>query len=325
MKRTKRILSAAIILLLLVQLLGGTALAGSEFEEYHFFYECTHVETDYGFDVTASIRDIDGEDDIFIDDLIEMYQPFIYILKDGEEYDYIFVEAPQNGESEATVEFSLTEEGMYEVCLLDMEGMMGVNYDENGYFVPFYYGYEISYGYEEVFKDVPEDQWYYDYVYMAYASGLIKGVAEDRFDPEGYMTYAQAITLAARMHKFYYGGDPMDFEATVPWYDVYIDYARENGIPCDYDNYDAPITREEYVHIFYSALPESEFKAANDVSDGAIPDIGMDHKYADEIYAFYRAGILNGSDAKGTFNPTWNIKRSEVSAILCRMFGIGRV
>ena len=32
------------------------------------------------------------------------------------------------------------------------------------------------------------------------------------------------------------------------------------------------------------------------------------------------AGILTGSDAKGTFNPTSSIKRSEVAAILNRMF-----
>ena len=34
---------------------------------------------------------------------------------------------------------------------------------------------------------------------------------------------------------------------------------------------------------------------------------------------FYRAGILSGVDAKGTFNPSDNIKRSEVAAILIRM------
>ena len=35
---------------------------------------------------------------------------------------------------------------------------------------------------------------------------------------------------------------------------------------------------------------------------------------------FYRAGILTGSDAKGTFKPTSSIKRSEVAAILSRMY-----
>ena len=42
--------------------------------------------------------------------------------------------------------------------------------------------------------------------------------------------------------------------------------------------------------------------------------------YGDEIYTFYRAGILSGSDSAGTFYPESNIRRSEVAAILVRLF-----
>ena len=38
------------------------------------------------------------------------------------------------------------------------------------------------------------------------------------------------------------------------------------------------------------------------------------------VYEFYRAGILTGSDAKGTFHSASTIKRSEAAAILLRMF-----
>ena len=58
----------------------------------------------------------------------------------------------------------------------------------------------------------------------------------------------------------------------------------------------------------------------NTVSDNAIPDVKMDDANADAIYTFYRAGILTGSDGSGTFNPNSAIKRSEVAAILSRMF-----
>ena len=40
----------------------------------------------------------------------------------------------------------------------------------------------------------------------------------------------------------------------------------------------------------------------------------------EEIYAFYRAGILDGSLADGSFLPDSGIKRSEVAAIIVRMF-----
>ena len=43
-------------------------------------------------------------------------------------------------------------------------------------------------------------------------------------------------------------------------------------------------------------------------------------KYAAEIYELYRAGILTGSDAKGTFHAESTIKRSEAATILLRMY-----
>ena len=67
-------------------------------------------------------------------------------------------------------------------------------------------------------------------------------------------------------------------------------------------------------------MPSSEFPVINEVSDGKIPDVAMNADGAAQIYDFYRAGILVGSDTFGTFNPDSNIVRSEVAAILTRMF-----
>ena len=80
----------------------------------------------------------------------------------------------------------------------------------------------------------------------------------------------------------------------------------------------APVTRGEFVHIFHGA--EEAYKAINTVADNAIPDVKATDKFAAEIYEFYRAGILTGSDAKGTFHSASTIKRSEVATILLRMF-----
>jgi len=89
-----------------------------------------------------------------------------------------------------------------------------------------------------------------------------------------------------------------------------------SGIADDY------ISRQEYVYIFYDALPASEYTAINSVADNSIPDVPMSltSKYAQRIYTFYRAGILIGSDPQGTCKPEANILRSEVATILTRMF-----
>ena len=71
----------------------------------------------------------------------------------------------------------------------------------------------------------------------------------------------------------------------------------------------------------YAALPYSEYTQINTIANGSLPDVD-DIVFMDadtRIYTLYRAGILTGSDAYGTFNPDTNITRAEVSAIISRM------
>ena len=167
------------------------------------------------------------------------------------------------------------------------------------------------------FIDVFESDWFYGDVYNANRMGLIDGKTKTLYKPADNMTYAEAIKLAACMNQFYNDGKVTLANGTPNWYDSYVEYARTHGIPWDYKDYNAKITREDYVHIFYYALPKEDYAAKNAIS--AIPDVKASHSYYKEILAFYNAGILTGSDTKGTFNPTSNIKRSEVAAILSRM------
>lgn len=171
------------------------------------------------------------------------------------------------------------------------------------------------------FTDVKTSDWFYEYVLYAYNSGLIDGTSKTTYSPTDNLTIASAIKLAACIHQLYNTGDVTLENGSGKWYSSYVEYASNNGITSKtYTNYDAMITREEFVNIFYSALPASEFPEINTVADNAIPDLKMTGNYADRIYAFYRAGILNGTDSKGTFTPTSNIMRHEVSAIVARMF-----
>ena len=71
-------------------------------------------------------------------------------------------------------------------------------------------------------------------------------------------------------------------------------------------------------HIFHAAA--KDLRVINAVADNAIPDVKTGAAFAAEIYDFYRAGILTGSDQSGTFRPASSIQRCEVAAILVRMF-----
>ena len=174
------------------------------------------------------------------------------------------------------------------------------------------------------FTDVPQTAWYYESVQSAWAAGLIDGVTATKFKPDDTLTVAQAIKLAAALYQMEHEGEVTLTNGSANWYDSYVSYAVANGIiEKDYASYtaaqmNAAITRAEFVHIFHGA--ESTYKAINQVADDAIPDVKTGDAFASEIYEFYRAGILTGSDSKGTFHPADSIKRSEVAAILLRMF-----
>ena len=169
------------------------------------------------------------------------------------------------------------------------------------------------------FTDVPETAWYYNDVKTAYSTGLVNGRTATSFAPKDNMTYAEAIKLAACMHQLYTAGAVTLTNGTGKWYDSYVQYAKDNGIIAKDYEWTAEATRAGYVEIFANALPAAAFEARNSIVDGAIPDVPMTHPQAAAVYKLYRAGILNGSDSMGTFNPDNRITRAEVSAILTRM------
>ena len=174
------------------------------------------------------------------------------------------------------------------------------------------------------FRDVGQHTWYYESVYKAWSNGLIDGVTATEFKPDNQLTVAQAIKLAAALHQMQKTGSVTLTSGSPNWYDSYVAYAVNNGvIEKDYLNYtkaqmNAPATRGEFVHIFSGALLDAT--AINTVADNKIPDVKTTDKYGAEIYTFYRAGVTVGSDVAGTFHPASSIKRSEVAAILQRMF-----
>lgn len=174
------------------------------------------------------------------------------------------------------------------------------------------------------FLDVTAADWFYEEVGLAYQVGLINGVSDTEFDPNGLLTASQTIKLAAALHQLKNSGKVTLTNGDENWYDTYVDYAIANGIiGAEYDNYtdaqmNAVITRAVFVDILHGAM--CDYEVINQVADDAIPDVKMGDPYADEIYDFYRAGILIGCDAEGTFRPNTSITRSEMATILIRMF-----
>ena len=171
---------------------------------------------------------------------------------------------------------------------------------------------------EMPFTDVQPADWFYNYVKNAYDMSLINGRSATKFEPNGYLTYAEAVKLAACMNERYQTGD-VTLKNGKPWYQTYVDYCKKNGIITKDYSWNANATRAGYMEIFANALPASALAEINNIADAVIPDVPMSHPQAAAIYKLYRAGILQGSDAAHNCSPAANIRRCEVAAILTRM------
>ena len=172
------------------------------------------------------------------------------------------------------------------------------------------------------FGDINENAWYgvnqQKAIANAFEHGLMRGSSAAAFNPGGNVTIAEAITIAARVHSIYSTGSE-GFTQGTPWYQVYVDYAVSSGIiaASNFSGYTRAATRAEMAYIFSRALPQSEFKEQNTVN--SLPDVGSDTLYRESILMLYKAGVLTGSDAQGTFHPDRSISRAEAAAIISRI------
>ena len=174
------------------------------------------------------------------------------------------------------------------------------------------------------FADVSPSHWAYDSIYDCVSYGLMNGMSEDGFEPDGSLTVMQAIVMADRVNEIYETGRSTLTNGD-PWYAPYLEYAVRHGIANEneYADTNAPATRAQMAHIFYNALPGGAYSTINGVEFSDIPDVYASSPYAAEVLALYRAGILNGSDAAGTFYPDSRITRAEAAAIITRAVDTG--
>lgn len=169
------------------------------------------------------------------------------------------------------------------------------------------------------FKDVSSTAWYVNDVQTVYELGLMGGKGASQFDPNGNLLIAEAIAMVARVHHVYYGGDGTIPPSGTNWYDGAVSYCIEKGIikKGDFTSYTSKITRAQMAYLFASVLPEGEYSKINDISK--LPDVSASTLYSNFIFRLYNAGIVGGSDAKGTFKPDSNIIRAEAAAIIKRV------
>ncbi|MBQ7475121.1 MAG: S-layer homology domain-containing protein, partial [Clostridia bacterium] len=175
------------------------------------------------------------------------------------------------------------------------------------------------------FDDVADTDWFAPYVDYAYENGLMLGVSDNLFDPNGVVTRGMIITIIWRLE-----GSPT--EGTAPfkdlkedWYKSAIAWGYKNGIVKGYSDTqyapDEPVTREQFCAIFFRY---TEFKGESTSARGnlsAFPDADKISDYAKESVSWaIGSGLITGDNRNGVkyIDPNGSTTRAQAATILTR-------
>ncbi len=170
------------------------------------------------------------------------------------------------------------------------------------------------------YTDVKESDYFYVEVLFTTENGIINGIGNNLFNPQGILTVAEGIKISACIHASYYENDIEPYDNFTHWADVYYDYAVKNGIINETDflkaDFDKAITRDRLFYIFANTLPDSEYIAINE------KDLAPQKAMSDYVEKLFCAGIIVGNENGFELGNT--ITRADSVILISRMCAYSR-
>lgn len=181
---------------------------------------------------------------------------------------------------------------------------------------------------QPAFSDAPRNAWYAESVDYAVRNGLMNGVGNGKFDPEGSMTRAMLVTVLWRFvgAPTYSTSSFTDVRGN-EWYTEAIAWAEQSNIvggvaPGRFDP-EGKITREQMVAILYRFSEHYAFDTTEQCELSGFVDGQRVAFYAKDAMQWAVAtGIVGGiKEANGMhLDPQGNATRAQVATILMRFF-----
>ena len=185
------------------------------------------------------------------------------------------------------------------------------------------------------FTDAPRSQWYTKALDFVSATGRMNGVGGGRFDPQGTMTRAMAVTILWRMNDSPNPKTAAGFR-DVPasaWYAKAVAWAVENKITTGTSSTsfdpDSPVTREQMATFFSRMmlalagqtgglnLTEAQLRR---VLSKQYPDAAQISTYAlEHVLVCLETGVMKGN-ADGSFAPQAPITRAQGAQMLLNYY-----
>ena len=175
------------------------------------------------------------------------------------------------------------------------------------------------------FKDVHEDDWFYNYVKSAYEGKLMNGITETYFEPETKLTRAMFVTILHRI-------DGEKIEGSCEFNDVPKDayyrnavaWASANGIVNGMSETefapDENITREQMAAILYryAQYKGIDTSIGDDANILSYDDYSSISEYAIPAMQYTAGSGLITGKTQSTLNPKDNTTRAEAAAVFVR-------
>ena len=177
------------------------------------------------------------------------------------------------------------------------------------------------------FKDVAENDWFFEGVKFVFQNELFNGTAADTFSPNAPMTRAMLVTVLWRLDGKTAPKAACaftDVDATAYYADA-VAWAAENGVVKGVDEThfapEAEVTREQLAAILFRYAEKKGVDTAKRAALSTFPDADKVSNYAKDAMAWaVETGLINGIKAakETTLAPQATAPRAQVAAILAR-------
>lgn len=177
------------------------------------------------------------------------------------------------------------------------------------------------------FTDLGEGQWYESAVRYVYLNGIMQGMSDTIFQPNGTLSRAMAVQILYNLEgqpdisdeNLGYPYSDVDADS---WYGNAVYWARITGVATGYgDNTFHPtdsITRQEFAQILYNYADYKGYDLSAQGDFSTFPDAGSIAEWAETAMSWANGNeLINGHD-DGTIDPKGTTTRAQAASILMK-------
>lgn len=181
---------------------------------------------------------------------------------------------------------------------------------------------------ENPFGDVKKSDWFYNAVAEVASKGIVAGISDTAYEPNGTLTRAMFITM---LHR--YAGEPVvNFAMSYTdigesWYTEAVRWASSTGVVKGFENNsfrpDDSITREQAAAMLqrYAEFAKESNPLWNETNILSYDDFDTISEWAIPAVQWAAgAGVMKGR-TDSTINPSENITRAEIAQMLVNYMG----